>query len=72
MRKNFRGLSKAARAFKCLIAKQENLLLKKRKLELEALLLEQKLCFIPVQSQSICAIEVFAYYMDLNALTLLY
>ena len=53
MRKNFCGLSKAARAFKCLIAKQENLVLKKRKLD----------C-VPFRCkpQSICAIEVSAFY----------
>ena len=35
--------------YKALIAKQENLQLKKRKLELEVFLLEQKLCSIPAQ-----------------------
>lgn len=35
--------------YKALIAKQENLQLKKRKLELEVFLLEQKVCSIPAQ-----------------------
>lgn len=35
--------------YKALIAKQENLQLRKRKLELEMFLLEQKLCSIPAQ-----------------------
>ena len=39
--------------YKALIAKQENLKLKKRKLELEVLLLEQKTCSIPGYQVSI-------------------
>ena len=39
--------------YKALIAKQENLKLKKRKLELEVSLLEQKVCSIPGYQVSI-------------------
>jgi len=39
--------------YKALIAKQENLKLTKRKLELEVLLLEQKTCSIPGYQVSI-------------------
>ena len=35
--------------YKALILKQENLTLKKRKLELEVFLLEQRACLIPTQ-----------------------
>ena len=55
-KKNKRKITQAdilEEQYKALIAKQENLKLKKRKLELELLLLEQKTCSIPGYQVSI-------------------
>ena len=55
-KKNKRKITQAdilEEQYKALIAKQENLKLKKRKLELELLLLERKTCSIPGYQVSI-------------------